>query len=473
MARPKLALPIPRDLLIWAGVTVLVGVGLLVTLLQYTGLEKRESQYATQNHQRIVFDAEGHVMGEAKKPAEPTFDVAPAEPEKPVEPEKPAEPKAETPASATEPTKTEPAKAEEKPTAPSETAPAEKPTEPKPGATMTPPAPTPSAAPAEPLPAGLVPLRATPLPSETPAMAAPTTQSLIHAPAPEITETVDGLKLPKRGANGTAASTLYARRFKGDKSQHLISFVVLDAGLGTSTLPLLLALPKEVTVAFSPYSRGAAANIELLRNVGFEVWGMLPTIGEHYPQDDPGPLGLIQSMPKEELLRRLHEVMGATVGSVGMVLPPDETLSARANSFGHVLNELHARGLYLLSTNPARSMEQLSANPEMQPSITRADIVLDPMPNEPQIKSKLAGIRAAANEKGGLIVVLSARPQSLALLQQWLNSNSGLALAPLSSQYEKPPAPAPAPEKKPGEKAASPEKKPDAKPSEKPPEKHE
>ena len=69
MARPKLALPIPRYLLIWAGVTVLVGVGLLVTLLQYTGLEKRESQYATQNHQRIVFDAEGHVMGEAKKPS--------------------------------------------------------------------------------------------------------------------------------------------------------------------------------------------------------------------------------------------------------------------------------------------------------------------------------------------------------------------------------------------------------------------
>jgi hypothetical protein len=98
-------------------------------------------------------------------------------------------------------------------------------------------------------------------------------------------------------------------------------------------------------------------------------------------------------------------------------------------------------------------------------------MVLDPLPNEPQIKSKLAGIAAAAKEKEGLIVVLSARPQSLSLLQQWLNSNAGAVLAPLSAQYEKPAAPEPVAEKKAGEKPASAEKKPEAKPEEKPAEK--
>ena len=471
MARPKLALNLPHGAVLWVSVTALLTLGVLITLIQFSGLARRESARASENHQRIVFEPDGRVVGGTKKPAEPSFDVAPAETDKSLEPEKEAPPKAETPTPA--PAPAEMVKPEEHSAAPEK--PVDKAPEPAkveaPKAEATSASPITPTQPTEPLAAGLSPLRTDPLPSASPSAMPAGHDSLIHAPAPEITETVDDIKIPKRGGNSAAPSTLYARRFNGAADQHIISFVVLDAGLGTSTLPLL---PKEVTIAFSPYSRAAAANIELLRNVGFEVWGMLPTMGEHYPQDDPGPMGLIQSMPKEELLRRLHEVMGATIGSVGMVLPPDETLSARANSFGHVINDIHARGLYLLSTHPSRSIEQLSSDETLQSSIIRADMLLDPTPNEPQIKSKLAGILAASKENPRLVVVLNARPQSLALLQQWLNNNPGLALAPLSAQYEKPPAPAPAAEKKPGEKpAASPEKKPEAKPAEKPAAKHE
>ena len=492
MARLKLALHLPRDLLLWAGITTLVSVGLLVTGLQHSSLSERESVRAAADHQRLIFDAAGHVLNAenaAKKPSKPSFDVAPDETEKPVEPDAstatPAEPEEKTPpSSVTEPViepsvnKKEHAASPE-PTAPEKQNPktTEQKTEavnpevsqtpsPASDATATATAPTP----AEPASA-LSPLRTEPVPTTMPTAAAGP-QSLIRAPAPEITETVDGIKIPKRGGNGTAPSSLYARRFKGDKTLHPISFVVMDAGLGTATLPLLMALPKEVTIALSPYGHTTASTIELLRNMGFEIWGMLPTMSDRYPQDDPGPMGLIQSMPKEELLRRLHAVMGATIGSVGMVLPPNETLSARATSFNHIITDIHARGLFMLSTNADRNLEQLSSNPEFYPTIARADIVLDPLPNEPQIKSKLAGITAAAKEKEGLIVVLSARPQSLSLLQQWLNSNAGVVLAPLSAHYEKPAAPAPAAEKKAGEKATSAEKKPEEKPEEKSAEKH-
>ena len=479
MARPKLGYLFPRGIVLWGSLTVLTTLGLLTTLVDLSGLAARESARASSEQQRLIFDPDGHMVSQSgTRAAEPSFDVAAAEPEKPEThaTEEPAQAQANAPAEVVEPA----AVAKEEPLASTEAAAAEKPVEaqkpdehtappikaeePKTSAAETAP-PAASAASVETPIAALTPLKTEPLPSAPPAAAPASRDSLIRAPAPEITETVNGVKIPKRGNNDTAASTLYARRFAPVEDQHTVSFVVLDAGLGTSTLPLLLALPKDVTIAFSPYSRGAAANIELLRNVGFEVWGMVPTMGERYPQDDPGPLGLIQSMPKEELLRRLHEVMATTIGSVGMVLPPDETLSGRPNSFGHLVNDVHARGLYLLSTHPSRSIDQLSTGPETRASLARADIILDPLPNEPQIKSKLASITAASKEKQRLIVVLSARPQSLALLQQWLNSTPGIKLAPLSANYKKPDAPEPVAEEKGGHGA--PEKKPEAKPAEK------
>ena len=484
MARPKLGYLFPRGIVLWGSLTVLTTLGLLTTLVDLSGLAARESARASSEQQRLIFDPDGHMVSQSgTRAAEPSFDVAAAEPEKPEThaTEEPAQAQANAPAEVAEPaavatpsepmTSTEVA-APEKPAEAQKTdehaAQPAKAEEPKTTAAETTPPAAPAAAVAASVEtpiAGLTPLKTEPLPSAPPAAAPASRDSLIRAPAPEITETVNGVKIPKRGNNDTAASTLYARRFAPVEDQHTVSFVVLDAGLGTSTLPLLLALPKDVTIAFSPYSRGAAANIELLRNVGFEVWGMVPTMSERYPQDDPGPLGLIQSMPKEELLRRLREVMATTIGSVGMVLPPDETLSGRPNSFGHVVNDAHARGLYLLSTHPSRSIDQLSTGPETRASLARADIILDPLPNEPQIKSKLASITAASKEKQRLIVVLSARPQSLALLQQWLNSTPGIKLAPLSANYKKPDAPEPVAEEKGGHGA--PEKKPEAKPAEK------
>jgi polysaccharide deacetylase 2 family uncharacterized protein YibQ len=441
----KLSVPRPQGVVLWGSVAALLSLGLLTTLIDLSGLPGREVARATAAQQRFVVNpATGEVLlsapatkapdpaetSHAAEPAEPdvtaaakeSFDVATAE-----------EAHAPAPQAATEITPAEtPAAAEPPPAEPAAT-------------TSDAAAPVPAVEAISinpvvdaPLPDGLPTLRQTPITADLNAPVA-TKDSLVSAPAPEVTETIDGMKLPKRGEKGATPSKLYAFPFQRKNEQVLLSFVVMDAGIDQQSLGLLLGLPKEVTVAYSPYARGNIRYSENLRALGHELWAMLPAMTDRYPSDDPGPMGIVNRMPAEEIIRRLREVMGTVQGSVGIVLPPNETLSGQQNALLPIINEINDRGLFMLSTNPSRSIDRLTTKTELMPILRRADLVLDPEPNEAQIRSRLAGIVAATTEKGEYLVVLSARPQTLQLLGDWLRDNpmvEPMMLAPLSALYQ-------------------------------------
>jgi polysaccharide deacetylase 2 family uncharacterized protein YibQ len=447
---PSGAAKLPRisAVAIWAPLAALLALGATTTVLDLLALPEAETLKANENRQRAVIDpatgvvsigiADGGVADskfDVGTPEEPA-PVAPTEPS--AEEPKPAEPV--TPETPTETPATEPA-AEPAPETPTEATPATE--EPKPAEPVTPPtaepAPATQTTPAtDGLPADAPSLRTEPIGSK-PSMPEYSRDSLVGAPAPEITETIDTLRLPKRGLKDATASRIYAQPFKRKPEQVLLTFVVMDVGLDEQTIGMLLDLPKEVTIAYSPYARNAATYAEMFRRSGHELWTVLPAMGDRYPSDDPGPMGLIARMPAEELVRRLREVMGAVMGSVGLILPPDEALSSEKESMSTVLTEISARGLFLFSTHPTHSVEHIAPDPKMQAITRRADLILDSTPNEAQIKSKLAGLLASATEKGEYVVVLDARPQSIALLRDWLKETkieAPITLAPLSGFYQ-------------------------------------
>ena len=473
----KFRLPQLKGSALWLPVVALLSIGLVTSVVDLLALPDKEAERAMHASQRFTIDtATGNIaIGKSVtgKDDKATFDVADpkaettpaaaaeekpdvAAPEEAATPETPAQPGPETPAEtpATEPTATPPAAeqpdvatAEETVQATPETA---------------------AEAPAAPLPEGTPTLRTEPIAAD---LNAPTRtkDSLVSAPAPEVTELVDGMQLPKRGDKDVIPSRLYAHPFKRGPEQVLISFVVMDAGLDPQAIGLMMGMPKQVSIAYSPYSRKNANFSEHLRAAGHEMWTMLPTMTKNYPADDPGPMGLVGRMPAEEIVRRTQLVMAAIAGSVGLVLPPDETITQQKDSISPTLGEVTKRGLLLLSTHPSRNIDQITSNKGLAEMIRRADLVLDPEPNEAQIRSRLAGVIDAAKEKGEYVVMLSARPQTLQILIDWFHTNplaEPVVLAPLSAIYqpkEKPEAPA--------EEAAGGHGAPKEKKKEKPPEK--
>jgi polysaccharide deacetylase 2 family uncharacterized protein YibQ len=438
--KPRIKRPALQGTAVWLALAVLLGLGSLSTAVDFLALPEAESKRASEDRQRFVVDVgTGTILiaGEEKSGDAPTEDA----------PDTAALAPKDAPAPATEDTTFDVA---ETPAATAE--------DHSPAATEASPDGAAVPAPASDDASASEPASAVTLPSDTPvlrslpsaeaiAMPARTAASLVPAPAPEVTETVDGLALPKRGEKDTLPGRLYAHPFTRTEDQVLISFVVMDVGVDLQSLGLIMQLPPEISVAYSPYTRPTNRYSEHLRAVGHEIWTMLPTMTDAYPAEDPGPMGLIARMPPEELARRTREVLAAVPGSVGVILPTNETMTLEKDGLSPSLGEINKRGLNVLSSHPSRNIDQITTNAGLARIIRRADLVLDPEPNEAQIRSRLAGIIAAAEAKGEYVVLLSARPQTLNLLSEWLKKSAleaPLTLAPLSAIYLPRVAPEPA-----------------------------
>ena len=473
---------IPHGVLPWMAACVLLLIGTLSALVGVLHIPDTELASANVSGQHLVIDpATGAVVGllkkaeDAEKPSETgasaeasaehaveapaaTADTAHDAPKESPEPSAnasaPAEPAAETPVTpnaqnehAAEPAV--PASATPTPSKPDDPAAADQLT---------------------PNPANAPTLATVPATRELPAIP-PSNESIVSPGAKEITEEKNGLLLPKLGENGASASRLYAKNIPAKPEVARLSVVITDAGFNAQSIATILKLPHSVTIAISPYAPDAGKTIALLHMAGFETWAMLPMMGEKYPSNDPGPLGIIASLPPEELTRRLHTSMATTLGSVGFVFPADEALSPHMKVFAPTLTGMTNRGLLALSTHPTHTIDALSGkNKPLAASLKRADIVIDANAAPAEIQSKLDGLQARLVSQPRLILVVPARPNILTLLGDWLKVNgqgTATQIMPLSSMYSKETAPA-AEENKDGEQKKNFEKSSGAKPTSKP-----
>ncbi|MFO0110189.1 MAG: divergent polysaccharide deacetylase family protein [Alphaproteobacteria bacterium] len=425
-----------RAWFLWVAMCILLTVGMLSTLLDLLAVAPAQRVQAQKLEQRIMIDAKsGKILGPqvptASQPAPITPDTVPKIIPTP-------EPAPSPEAAATPPTP-EPA--------------------PSPEAAATPPAfdvgevsPAPAAR-AVPDPAAAsddnAPILSSTKDDANALISTVGKESLITAPAPEVSEkTPEGI-LPTRSKNQTTPAQIYSRHFAPQPKTFPLHFVVLGVGFSTETLALARQLPPEVSFSFSPYAPHLSKALEASRNDGHEAWLDLPVQSVGYPQNDPGPLGLISSLPKEEFTKRLKKILIAAPGIVGVVLPREESLSAEPNVFTDLLDTLDKRGLLMLSTHPKRRIQELGTKAGLRDIIVRSDVMLDDVPSEAAIKSKLAGILEQTKTRGRLVVTLRAQPQTLQLLSQWLKTNAlqDVVLAPLSATLLKdapPPSPAPA-----------------------------
>jgi len=395
---------VPTRQYLWVGISVLLGLGVISTIVDLTGVSTAQRLQALDTQQRVVIDAKSGAVSGADRPS--------AAEERPSEEFEVGEADAPPPTPADEDTATAP---------PTSTVVEEQ---------EASDIPVDDTAPA---------LATLPMHSDIPKVAR-TKESLLLAPAPEVSEITPQGALPKRGENDATPAMLYARNYTRKEDVATLHFVVLGLGFGSDTLALAQDLPPEVSFAFSPYGESLDQAIEAGRNNGHEAWIQLPLQSINYPQDDPGPLGLIATLAPNVFEARLNKSLVSMPGAVGVILPRDETLSGTAKIFDGLLKQLDKRGLLALSTQDRRSVKELTADKAIRKMLAQSDMVLDDVPNESVIKSKLAGLLDETKKRGQYVVVLHARPQTLILVKDWLKriTHEGVELAPLSAVLLRP-----------------------------------
>jgi polysaccharide deacetylase 2 family uncharacterized protein YibQ len=229
---------------------------------------------------------------------------------------------------------------------------------------------------------------------------------------------------------------LYAAPFADGEPRPRIAIVFVSLGLSDgATEAIIQQLPGAVTLAFSPYSRKLPDWIARARAKGHEVLVELPMEPLNYPEDDPGPLALLDDRPIEDNVTRLDGILDRAEGAVGVAAQMGSRFTGDEALMGPILEALGKRGFLYVdnSTSPASVIPALSER--IAVPIVINDHYLDTEASRIAIDGRLQQIERIARSEGSAVAFAMPFPITIERLLAWIPTleAKGFVLAPVTA----------------------------------------
>ena len=257
--------------------------------------------------------------------------------------------------------------------------------------------------------------------------------AMAHLPLPELLETVNGERLPRRSDDGLRPFDAYARPWSGHAGPR-IALVVGGLGLSqTGTQSAIARLASPVTLAFASEGNSLGRWMQTARREGHEIILQVPMEPLDYPSVDPGRMTL--TLDGADNTERLDWALGRTTNYTGIMNYMGAAFTADSAALKPVLQELGDRGLmYLDDGTSARSTARDLAGAAGVP-FAQADIIVDTDRSRGAILSQLNQLEQIARSQGVAVGVGSAFDETVAAVTSWMNEarKRGIEFIPLSA----------------------------------------
>lgn len=217
----------------------------------------------------------------------------------------------------------------------------------------------------------------------------------------------------------------------------LIAIVIDDMGLDRARNPMVVNLPKEVTLSYLPYSPNVRWQTENAINKGHELLLHMPMEPERKTAN-PGPNYLGANMNPLELQDRLTKNLSAFTGFVGINNHMGSKLTCARDALAVVMAELKERGLSFLDSRTGNCATAETVARQYGLKTTHRDIFIDHTDNATAVAAALAGIESAARRTGSAIAIGHPKDNTIAGLARWLPTleGKGFKLVPVSKVIE-------------------------------------
>jgi hypothetical protein len=224
-----------------------------------------------------------------------------------------------------------------------------------------------------------------------------------------------------------------------------IAVVLTGLGLSDSaTEAAINKLPPAVTLSFSPYARGLERWIALARSRGHEVMLDLPMEPATFPNEDPGPQGLLIKLSPEENLDRLDWVLSRGSAYVGVAGALGSRFTASRSAMEPILQDVKARGLIFLDrrTTEESVIPAVAAELDLPRAINNRSID-ERQASRVAIDARLAQIERIALTDGYAVAMAQPYPVTLDRLADWATELTarGFVIAPISALADQQKAP--------------------------------
>lgn len=213
-----------------------------------------------------------------------------------------------------------------------------------------------------------------------------------------------------------------------------IGIIVTGAGLSyLATVEALIALPANITFAFSPYANNVGSQAADARRDGHEVMLEIPMDSLNPRLQDPGRMALLTELEIGQNLERLSWVMSRFSGYFAAIPVMGERFLSQPEKLSPILQELSDRGLAIVSATESPIMEELSFN--FQIPFVQTTLQIDAELDMVSVQNKLADLEKVAKKNGYAIGIMRPVNMPIRQLETWIKSLSdkGIDLVPVSS----------------------------------------
>lgn len=260
---------------------------------------------------------------------------------------------------------------------------------------------------------------------------------LAEAPDPDLAKRSPLGILPIIGKDGRTVWQAYARPFVMPASLPPTAprISVIVGGLGMhpeATDAAIVKLPPEVTLAFSPYSPRLGDLMKKARDHGHEVLIEQPLEPENFPNQDPGPLGLLTVLPQTDNITRLETVMGKSVGYIGVLGRMGGKYGASKVHMRPILEALSHYGVMYVHTASSAGLDDMRG---IAVPVVKSIVTVTERPFREAIDARLDYLVTVAKQRGTAVGVMDPSPLALDRLIAWMASlqGKGVVFTPVSA----------------------------------------
>ena len=260
--------------------------------------------------------------------------------------------------------------------------------------------------------------------------------SLDTAPISGMSETVNGVRLPRIAPDGRAPADAYARPFANPGQQPVVSLVVGGLGINaTHTKSAIEELPPEVTLSFAPDAQRLQYWIDRARASGHEVLIELPMENFDYGRMKMHPQTLLAGKDASVNVARLNTLLGRASGYFGVINYQGSKFSGDAEAVRPVLQALSDRGVALVEDG---SLEEASFDTVADATRVRyvkASAPIDTKLTADDINLQLLELETRAKATGAAMGAGYAFPITIEMAKIWTSElgQKGILLAPVSA----------------------------------------
>ncbi|MCK4379450.1 MAG: divergent polysaccharide deacetylase family protein, partial [Deltaproteobacteria bacterium] len=218
-----------------------------------------------------------------------------------------------------------------------------------------------------------------------------------------------------------------------------IAIIIDDMGMNTSIAKQFVQLSFPLTFSIFPYAPHALEVAQLFHEAGQQIMLHVPMEPHGYPDVDPGPGALLDSMNDQQLLSRFSKELSAIPGIVGINNHMGSRLTENQHIMALFMNCLHDKPLFFIDSRTTAGSVAFDEATKAGIPAGQRDVFLDNIKDEQYILAQLRKLIAIAQIKKTAVGIGHPYPETVAALRRvgQLTQESRVIIVPVSKLIEK------------------------------------